>query len=238
NGTLADLYGVEDGPAGVDEWKWVNLDPNQRAGMLTRAGFLTVHASQTATSPIRRGVYMLREVLCYDLPPPPPNVNNTPVEETDLGSGDVLTVREETNRRTAGSCAGCHKEINELGFAFEHYNAIGAWQDEEANTGSPINATATLSHAGAEFDGPVDGALELSAKLAMSPSVAQCATEKWFQTALRRSPVPLDDCAVDSLRDTVSSSGSIRELLLSIVTSESFLHVNHAATDTEEAASP
>ncbi|MEZ4256236.1 MAG: DUF1592 domain-containing protein [Polyangiales bacterium] len=239
NGPLAELYGVSNGPTGANEWKWVDLDPSERAGMLTRAGFLTVHAGQTATSPIRRGVYMLRNVLCYDIPPPPANVDNSPVEATDLDEGGVLTVRKQTEIRTSpGSCAGCHNEINGLGFAFEHYDAIGAWQDEEAVTGGDIDASANLSHAGAEFDGPVDGAVKLSEKLAMSPAVAQCATEKWFQVAVRRSPVPLDDCAVASVRDTVSSSGSIRELLLAIITSDAFLNVNHGPTDTEEAASP
>ncbi len=62
NAPLAKIYGVT-GPATADDWAWVDLDPAKRAGMLTRAGFLAVHASQSATSPIRRGVYMLKEVL-------------------------------------------------------------------------------------------------------------------------------------------------------------------------------
>jgi hypothetical protein len=224
NAPLAELYGVT-GPASADDWAWVDLDPSERAGMLTRAGFLAVHATQNVTSPIRRGVYMLTEVLCVDLPSPPANVDNTPVEATE---GDAESVREATQQRTSSpTCAGCHAEINELGFAFEHYDAVGRWQDEEAETGSVIDATATLSNAGGGLDGPVNGAIELSARLARSPEVARCATQKWFEVALRRSPVALDACSVEKIRTRTAEARSLRELLLAMVESDAFLNVNH-----------
>jgi hypothetical protein len=224
NGPLAELYGVT-GPDGADDWEWVDLDPTERAGMLTRAGFLAVHATQSVTSPIRRGVYMLTEVLCFDLPSPPANVDNTPVEATE---GDAQSVREATLARTgSASCAGCHVEINELGFAFEHYDAIGSWQDEEAATGSVIDATATLSNAGDGLNGPVDGAIELSARLAQSPEVARCVSHKWFEVAMRRSPVQLDACSVQKIQAKTAETRSIRELLLAMVESDAFLNVNH-----------
>jgi hypothetical protein len=228
NAPLAKLYGVA-GPATADDWAWVDLDPEKRAGMLTRAGFLAVHASQSATSPIRRGVYMLKEVLCFALPAPPANVDNSPIEVTkdDVADG-ITTVREATLKRTGNAtCAGCHVGINELGFAFEHYDAIGRWQDKEVGSGGTIDATATLSHAGDGIDGPVDGAVALSNKLAKSPAVAQCATKKWFEVALRRSPVALDACSLETVQAKVAKTSSIRELLLAMVESEAFLNVNH-----------
>jgi hypothetical protein len=228
NGPLAKHYGVP-GPATAEEWTWVDLDPAERAGMLTRAGFLAVHASQTVTSPIRRGVYMLTEVLCVDLPSPPANVDNTPVEVTDGDvAGGITTVREATLERTGSpSCAGCHIQINELGFAFEHYDAVGRWQDSEVKTGGAIDATANLSGAGEGVDGPVNGAVELSGRLAHSPAVAECAARKWFETALRRSPVELDACSIQNIASKAKETASIRELLLAVVESPAFLHVNH-----------
>jgi hypothetical protein len=194
--------------------------------MLTRAGFLAVHASQNVTSPIRRGVYMLKEVLCYPLPNPPANVDNTPVE-ADVAAG-VNSVRQATIKRTGGaSCAGCHVQINELGFAFEHYDAVGRWQETEVGTGSAIDASANLAQAGGGQDGPVDGAIELSARLAKSPAVAECATRKWFEVALRRSPVELDACNIEKIRSKTAETQSIRELLLALVESDAFLDVNH-----------
>jgi hypothetical protein len=228
NAPLAKIYGVT-GPTSVDDWKWVDLDPEKRAGMLTRAGFLAVHASQSATSPIRRGVYMLKEVLCFDVPSPPANVDNSPIEVTkeDVADG-ITTVREATLARTGNpTCAGCHVAINELGFAFEHYDAIGRWQDKEVGSGGAIDATATLSNAGDGIDGPVDGAIALSNKLAKSPAVGKCATKKWFEVALRRSPVTLDACSLEKVQARVAETSSIRELLLAMIESEAFLNVNH-----------
>jgi Protein of unknown function (DUF1592)/Protein of unknown function (DUF1588)/Protein of unknown function (DUF1585)/Protein of unknown function (DUF1595) len=228
NAPLAAIYGVS-GPKTADDWAWVELNPAERAGMLTRAGFLAVHASQSATSPIRRGVYMLKEVLCVELPSPPANVDNSPIEVTkdDMADG-ITTVREATLKRTGSpTCGACHVSINELGFAFEHYDAIGRWQQTEVGSGATIDATANLSHAGDGIDGPVDGAVALSAKLAKSPAVAQCATRKWFEVALRRSPVALDACSIDKVQAKVAETQSIRELLLAMVESEAFLEVNH-----------
>jgi hypothetical protein len=228
NAPLAAIYGAS-GPKTADDWAWVDLDPAKRAGMLTRAGFLAVHASQSATSPIRRGVYMLKEVLCVELPSPPANVDNSPIEVTkdDMADG-ITTVREATLKRTGNpTCGACHTSINELGFAFEHYDAIGRWQETEVGSGGAIDATANLSHAGDGIDGPVDGAVALSAKLAKSPAVAQCATRKWFEVALRRSPVALDACSVEKVQAKVAETQSIRELLLAMVESDAFLEVNH-----------
>jgi hypothetical protein len=228
NAPLAELYGVA-APSRADEWAWVDLDPARRAGMLTRAGFLAVHASQTLTSPIRRGVYMLKEVLCVDLPSPPANVDNSPIEitEGDMAEG-VTTVRQATLQRTGNaSCASCHVMINELGFAFEHYDAVGRWQQTEVGSGGAIDASANLSHAGDGLDGPVNGAIELSARLAKSPAVAECATKKWLEVALRRSPAPLDACSVQQVQAKTAETQSIRELLLAVVETDSFLYVNH-----------
>lgn len=228
NAPLAEIYGVA-GPSSADEWAWVDLDPSQRAGMLTRAGFLAVHASQTITSPIRRGVYMLKEVLCVDVPSPPANVDNSPLEVADADAADgPTTVRQATLQRTGNAaCAGCHVMINELGFAFEHYDAVGRWQERELGSGGTIDATAALSNAGEGLDGPVNGAVELSGRLAKSPAVARCATEKWFEVALRRSPVALDACSVQRVAAKTAETQSIRELLLAMVETDSFLRVNH-----------
>jgi len=118
--------------------------------------------------------------------------------------------------------------INELGFAFEHYDALGRWQETEVGTGGTIDATAVVSNAGAEVDGPINGAIELSARLAKSPAVAECATRKWFEVALRRSPAPLDSCSIARVSAKLAENPSIRELLLAMVESDAFLNVSHS----------
>ncbi|MCA9603669.1 MAG: DUF1592 domain-containing protein, partial [Myxococcales bacterium] len=115
---LAEVYQVPF-PADAKGAAWVELDATERAGLLTRAAFLTTYASDTVESPILRGVYMLRNVFCTPPGPPPGNANNIPVEQQET-SGDY-SVRELSDARTPGTCQGCHKTINQLGFGLEHY---------------------------------------------------------------------------------------------------------------------
>ncbi len=77
DGGLFDLYGVAR-PAGSTGPVRVDLDPTRRAGLLTQASFLASHAHENQTSPVARGVAIIRNVLCVALPDPPPNVDNAP----------------------------------------------------------------------------------------------------------------------------------------------------------------
>lgn len=223
NGPLADLYGLANGPESPEDWQWVQLDPSQRGGLVTRAAFLSVFATQSAQSPIRRGTFLLREILCLNQPPPPPLVDDTPVQ---LEDGELLTIRDKTSARTQGAeCQGCHKTINSIGFAFEHYDAIGRYQDVELGTSIPIDASGELTRSG-NSDGPVSGAIEMSERLGESETVMSCVAEKWLEHALRRSPTPLDECTVNGLVAQLQAGGTLRDFILGIVASDAFVHVN------------
>ncbi|HET6585192.1 MAG TPA: DUF1592 domain-containing protein, partial [Nannocystaceae bacterium] len=145
NASLAALYGVP-GPADDDTWEWVELPEGQRAGLLTRAAFLTVFGAAKPQSPIRRGVFVLEELMCMELGEPPPNASDTPVDggegEDDDGNPIVRTVREDVEFRTKdATCAACHATINPVGFTMEHYDAIGRWQDIEVVSGLPVDSS-------------------------------------------------------------------------------------------------
>ncbi len=223
NHALAEIYGV-DGPADDDTWAWVELPAGQRAGLLTRAAFLTVYGSARAQSPIRRGVFVLEEVMCIALSDPPPDVNNTPVDggETvdDDGNPIVRTVREETEIRTGGNgCIGCHHVINPVGFAFEHYDAVGGWQDDELVSGMPIDASGALV---GDVEGPIDGAVQVSERLAGSVQVRECFADRWAEAALGVEGTALDPCTQRDVRDRFVETGDMRELLIALVTSNGF----------------
>lgn len=223
NGPLADLYGLPNGPESPDDWEWVQLDPSQRGGLLTRAAFLSVFATQEAQSPIRRGTFLLREMLCFNQPPPPPLVDDSPVQ---LEEGELLTIRDKTDATTQGpECQGCHKAINGIGFAFEHYDAIGRYQDVELGTNIPIDASGELTQSG-NTDGPVSGAIEMSGRFGESETVLSCVAEKWLEHALRRSPTPLDECTLNSLSTQLQAGGTLKDFVLGIVASDAFVHVN------------
>jgi hypothetical protein len=223
NKSLADLYGVP-GPADDDTWEWVELPAEQRAGLLTRAGFLTVFAAAKPQSPIRRGVFVIEELMCTELGEPPPNASDMPVDGGDMDDPDgQRTVREEVTIRTAdASCATCHGVINPVGFTLEHYDAIGRWQDIELVSGLPIDSSGMLTGE------PVKDGLELSQKLAMSGEVRACFADRWLSTALGVAGDELDDCTREEVTTRFTESGDVRELVVAIAQSDAFRFLNTA----------
>lgn len=224
NASLADLYGVP-GPADDDTWQWVELPAEQRAGLLTRAAFLTVFAAARPQSPIRRGVVVLEEIMCQPLGEPPPNASDTPVEGGDV-DGENRTVRQDVEIRTQdAACNTCHGMINPVGFTLEHYDAIGRWQSEELISGLPVDASGMLF---GDVEGPVDGGIELSSKLAMSPRVRECFADHWMSHALGLPGEELDPCTQESVRSAFVQSGNMKELLVNIAASDAFRFINTA----------
>jgi hypothetical protein len=216
-GPLAEIYGVKPN-ANLDSP--VSLDPKQRAGLLTQAAFLAVQAHPNQTSPVRRGVVVLRNLMCAELPDPPPNVNNA-TPELDPNA----TTRERfAAHTTSPACSGCHSLIDPIGFAFEHYDAVGTYRDEE--NGAAIDASGELQQSDGSSVSFSD-AIELSKMLAESPDVRHCVVKQWFRYALGRYETDADACSLAQVDAAFAASGyQMRELLLSLVTSDSFRYVN------------
>lgn len=215
----ARLYGVTTFAPGQE----TVLDASTRAGVLTRAAFLASTAHRGATSPPIRGNAVNLKLLCRQTAPPPPGIDTTPPQKPAGVARTTRQVFEERTRPTA--CAGCHHALNALGFGFEHYDAAGGFRGVE--DGLPVDATLTLD--GTDVDGPVDGALELSARLAKSREVHVCATSMWVRYALGRAPVPSEASWVDALASRfVTSRGDVKALLVDLVSSPSFLALPEA----------
>jgi hypothetical protein len=221
NGPLATLYGIADGPPDADTYEWVTL-PEDRAGLLTRAAFLTTYSTATVTAPIRRGVWIRNELLCHELGEPPGNVDDTPLEGGANGEGEVLTVREATEVRTMteGQCAGCHSLINPLGYAFEGFDAIGRTQENEIVSGQPVD---TFTHVtSTDFDGSISDAVAMSEALAASEEARSCFASKFLESALGGEPP--EACA--GTQDAFVADGNIKNLLISIIASDAFRYLN------------
>jgi hypothetical protein len=224
NGPLAELYGVTDGPTDADTWEWVELDSSERGGLLTRAAFLTVFSAANVQSPIRRGVFVVEQVLCNELGEPPPNASDVPVEGGSV-EGEVLSVRQDVEARTSGAgCNACHSVINPVGFAFENYDAIGRYRTEELTTGLPIDSSGRIQ--GSDVDRDVADALELGSALSSSAHVRDCLADRWMTRAIGQTPGELDQCALDSARERFAETGTLRDLIVAIVQSDSFRYVN------------
>ena len=150
NERLARFYGI-DGVKG-DDFRRVELvgaQSRRRGGVLTTAAVMTVSALPNRTSPVRRGKFILDQLLGTPPPPPPPEVPPLSEKQTDI-DGASLRQRMEAHRENP-SCAACHARLDPLGFALENYDAIGRWRDFDGKF--PVDASAEMP-SGEKFSGP------------------------------------------------------------------------------------
>ncbi|WP_428265036.1 DUF1592 domain-containing protein [Haliangium sp.] len=215
NQELAAIYGLE-GDFPADDMVEVQLDANQRAGLLTQPGFLSSNAYFDIGSPIHRGVFVQRQILCAQLPDPPANIDT----ELPAPSDELVTTRDRVEHHTSADyCNACHGRINPAGFAFEHYDAVGAWRDDE--DGHELDTTGTLNAGGKSFD--FADAIDLSASLATNPQAQRCYLNQWFRYAYGRQETSTDVCTLDELDVALQNNGyNIKELLVSLTQTRSF----------------
>lgn len=208
---LATVYGVGASDTAVD------LGPNRR-GVLTRAAFLGTQAHGRVASPVLRGLFIRKRLLCQDLPAPPNDVVVT-VPEPRPDS----TNRERFSRHAEDpACSGCHRLMDPIGFGFEAYDAIGAFRTTEQ--GRPIDATGELIGTD-DVDGTYDGASELIDRLASSEQVCNCAVEHMFRYAFGRRSTRADACTMASLQARFrEGDGDFLELMVAIAASDAFRH--------------
>jgi hypothetical protein len=211
---LGQLYGVAVQGAGFQP---VLLDAQLRRGILTRAGFLAVHAATDSSGPIARGVFLLESLLCS--PPPAPPANVPPAPPAGAPSVKSLTTRQRFEQHVSSSfCAACHDRIDGIGFGFEEFDGIGAYRDTE--NGRPIDSSGTVLGT-AEIDGPYKGAGELTAKLAGSRMLADCYVRQAYRYAMGQIEGANDD--LSSLSTSFSADAKMTDVILAIVESPVFV---------------
>jgi hypothetical protein len=218
NGTLAALYGLDKKVTGP-KWRKVTLTDPNRGGILAMPGILAVTSFPGRTSPVKRGVWVLEQVLGEEVPPVPPNV--PALEKQDKGAVENLTLRERTELHTKDPvCANCHKILDPIGFGLENFDAIGRWRDHD-DTGGAINAAGELP-GGKHFTSPK----ELKTIIATQKAdLARNVTEKLLAYALCRQLEGYDQIVVDHLMETIAKDGyRMQTLITEIVTSYPFTH--------------
>jgi hypothetical protein len=213
NAELATLYGVK-GVTGA-ELRKVDLDPAQRAGVLTQLSILAAKAGPDQSSPIHRGVFVREQMFCQELPPPPPEANAEPPK-----LDPKMTTKERfAAHRNDPNCASCHNLIDSVGFGFEQYDGLGQWRTVE--NGKPVDATGELMNT--DVDGKFNGAIELGKKLVASKAVEGCMATHMFQFSFGRGSTAADKCTVETLGKTFAESqGSLRDMLMALVQSDAF----------------
>jgi hypothetical protein len=213
--TLSSLYGL---------WTFdsrfspVTLDPNLRRGILSRAGYLAVHADFDSSGPIARGVFVLQSILC--LPPPPPPANVPPATPAGDPKVQGITTRERFDDHVKSAlCRSCHTAIDGIGFGFEEYDGIGAYRTTE--NGRPVDSSGTVLGTG-EIDGKYHGLSELAPKIAGSRHLVDCFVKQAYRYAMGQVE-PEAGGALDALGESFSADTRLTDLLLRVVSNPMFV---------------
>lgn len=140
NEKLARFYDLKDIKVKGDKFQKVSLQGTPRGGILTQGSILVLTSNPTRTSPVKRGKYLLENIL--GTPPPPAPGGVPPLDEKKARFGKVTLREQFAEHRANASCAGCHAFLDPMGFAFENYDAIGRWRDQEKK--QPIDAAGAL----------------------------------------------------------------------------------------------
>jgi hypothetical protein len=218
NAELAPLYGLD--PADFATGELLEVELQGRPGFLTRVGFLSANANYDRSSPIRRGAWILKNVLGVELPPPPPEAATEPLPS---GSDALSTNRRRVEAQTSkAECLQCHAQINPLGFVLEGFNAIGMSQSVEADTAEPIDTVADVTLDGATVT--VKSPAALMALLVNSSSVRAHYARLWVNSAFERdADTEADDCALAQLSQHLSDDGySLRDLIADLTLTPQF----------------
>ncbi|SDA21155.1 Protein of unknown function [Sphingomonas sp. NFR15] len=213
NQRLAAHYGI----AGVSgtAFRKVALDPAwHRGGLLGQASILTVTSYGNHTSVVKRGKWVLENILAAAPPPPPPDV--PALQETH--DGRKLTAREQLELHRANpACASCHVKMDPIGFALENFDAVGGWRTQDA--GQIIDAAAVLPD-GTKFAG-FDGLQTIL--LARKDEFADAFTRRLLTYALARGLVAQDMPTVRKIAASAAADDyRIQTILKGIATSAPF----------------
>ena len=195
NAALARHYGLPEPKGTGDDFHRVSLRNTPRRGLMTQGSVLLITSNPTRTSPVKRGKWVMENLLNAPPPPPPPNV-------PELKEGKELkgTLRERLEQhRSDPLCASCHARLDPIGFAFENFNGIGAWRT--LDHGSTIDATGRLA-TGETFQG-ADELIEILARSKREQFV-RCLADRMLTYALGRGLDVYDKCALDTICRNVS----------------------------------
>lgn len=218
NAELAKHYDIP-GVEGTD-MRLVDLPADSyRGGVLTMGTVLAVTSNPTRTSPVKRGLFILENILGTPPPPAPPDIPSLEASEKS-SDGRELTMREALEvHRNQPLCASCHNRMDPLGFAFENFNALGLWREKERGqtlpppsgqlvTGEPFNDVRELKQL---ITGP------------RRMDYYRCLVEKMLTYAIGRGPQPCDTLTIDQITDRMEQSGGkFSSLLLGIIESPPF----------------
>ncbi len=218
NEPLANLYGLDRTVKGLEMRRVKLSDPN-RGGLLGMPAMLATTSFPNRTSPVRRGVWVLEQILGERIPPPPPDVPELADQDAKKVKG--LTLRQRTElHRTDPTCANCHKVLDPIGFGLENFDAIGRWRVKD-DVGIAIDSVGKLPD-GNDFSTPADLKRLLAKREA---ELARNLTERLMAYSLGRQLEGYDEIVVDQLMVKIAKDNyRVRTIMTEVITSYLFTH--------------
>lgn len=203
NDRLAAHYGMA--PPGTADLRRVTLGEADRRGLTQLGAWLVATSASNRTSPVNRGRFILEQLLCTPIPPPPPDI--PPL----MPPAEGATIREIlAKHRENEACAGCHNLLDPAGLGMEGYDGVGARRLLE--NGVPVDESG-----GIPTDVPFNGATELAALLADDPRFPECLTEKLFTYALGRKRAPGDWVFAAEISEALPDEGGSLDKMIELI---------------------
>lgn len=215
NDELAKLYGLE-GTFGAELTR-VDLDPAERRGLFTQIGFLAANSTSANPDPIHRGVFLAKHIVCHTIAAPPDDIPPIPAPDATQTNREAV---EALTEAPGSECVACHSQlINPFGFAFEGYDATGAFRTSD--NGKAVDSTATVVLGDGQV--AVSSALELVEAMAIDAKVHECYARHWLEFAMARPHEDMDDPLTDRLGAESLEDMSVKDLLVELAVSRPFL---------------
>lgn len=193
-----------------------DIGDGKRGGVLTHGSILTLTSNPNRTSPVKRGQWILQQLLGTPPPPPPPDVKQ--LDESEQATDSASRRERFELHRSNPECASCHNQMDPLGFALENYDAIGRWRNTDGEFA--IDASGEL-FGGRQFEDAKE--LKRLLKSAAAKKFTRCLIENMLTYALGRGLEPNDYCTVEAVRQRVAADDyRILNIVVGIVESNAF----------------
>ncbi len=218
NGRLASFYGISGVPATQTTFTKASLTGTPRtAGVLTQETFLTTTSFPTRTSPVKRGVWVLTNLLCSAPAAPPPNVPMFPA----VKAGQTVRQALDSHASIPG-CSSCHTVIDPAGFPMENFDAVGAYRT--VDNGAMVDSSGSIVLPPSTTPTPVMGAAALGQAIAADPRFVPCVVKEAMTFGLGRTFDAADAAAyITGVAQPLQKGGTWASLFQAVATSEAFL---------------
>lgn len=220
NSDIAKFYGVTAPSSDPTVWSKLDLNPAQRMGLLTQPSLMATLAKdspvQDLGTAIRRGKFVLQQILCRSVPEPSAALTAT-FQPLDLSA---TTRAQAKTHETSPVCAGCHTAIDPLGLPFEKYDMVGQWR--EMDKGMAIDVSGQILDANNANPVAFNGIPDLAKLVAQMPETRACYLQQWFQFATGKLIAAPDQPYLDWLASNFTPTQKLVDLVVNLVTSDSF----------------